>query len=102
MSIDLSEDPAGRASAFASGCVGTWLFVRNLVMKPAIKSCRQRCDDLERDVAWLKDQLGVKDLRIHDLEMALYDSGIPLLRKAMQGVVSETRITADLVAEKKP
>jgi len=83
-----------RMSGFAAGCAATYVFVRNLVMRPAIKSCHQRCTDLEDAVVWLKDQLKVKDNRIGDLEMALFTSGIPELRKAMQGVVSEVRMEA--------
>ena len=97
--MDLTGPEGGRmAAAFATGCTGTWVFVRNLVMKPAIKSCHQRIADMESVVEWLKKQLEQKDTRIHDLEMALFNSGIPELRKAMQGVVSEVRMEA----EKKP
>jgi hypothetical protein len=92
MSLDLTEDPAGRAAAFATACTGTWVFVRNLVMRPAIKSCHQQIADLRTTVEWLKDQLELKDNRISHLETALFTSGIPELRKAMQGVVSEARL----------
>ena len=94
--IDYTGAEGGRmALSFAAGCTATWVFVRNLVMKPAIKSCHQRCTDLEASVAWLKDQLAVKDNRIGDLETALFTSGIPSLRAAMQGVVSEIRHEVD-------
>tara|TARA_R110002074_G_scaffold262994_1_gene435105 strand:- start:13857 stop:14180 length:324 start_codon:yes stop_codon:yes gene_type:complete len=99
MTIDLSDDAAGRATAFATGCAATWVFVRNMVMKPAIKSCHQRCSDLEVSMAWLKDQLVKKDTRIEHLEMALYSSGIPELRKAMQGAISETRFEARVATD---
>lgn len=99
---DLSIDPAGRASAVAAGCVGTWVFIRNMVMKPAIKSCRQRCSDLENDMTWLKEQLATKDRRIDHLEMALYNSGIPEVRKAVQAAISETRAIMDTMVEKGP
>lgn len=78
--------------SFAAGCAATWIFIRNLVMRPAIKSCHQRCTDLERSVQWLRDQLLIKDNRIGDLEMALFTSGIPELRKAMQAAVSENHV----------
>lgn len=96
MTIDYTgPEGGGLAMAFAAGCTATWVFVRNLVMKPAIKSCHQRCTDLETSMAWLKEQLAVKDNRISDLETALFTSGIPSLRAAMQGVVSEIRHEAD-------
>ena len=39
MSVDYTGAEGGRlAMAFAAGCTGTWVFVRNLVMKPAIIS----------------------------------------------------------------
>ena len=95
MTIDYTGAEGGRlAGAFASGCVAAWVFVRNMVMKPAIKSCHQRCTDLENAVEWFKEQLKAKDDRIGHLEMALFTSGIPELRKAMQGVVSEVRMEA--------
>jgi len=99
MSIDLSEDPAGRALSFATGCTTAWVFIRNFVMKPAIKSCHQRCTDLESSVEWLKEQLGAKDARISQLETALFTSGIPELRKAMQAAVSENHV--EMVAIKR-
>ena len=103
MSIDLAgPENVDRMAGFAAGCTATWVFVRNLVMKPAIKSCHQRCTDLEESVKWLKDQLKVKDDRIGDLETALFTSGIPSLRAAMQGVVSEARVATDRAVEKKP
>lgn len=96
MSIDLTgPENVDRMSGFAAGCIATWLFIRNFVMKPAIKSCHQRCTDLEDSVKWLKAQLERKDDRIASLETALYTSGIPTLRAAMQGVVSEMRTEGD-------
>lgn len=81
--------------AFAAGCTGTWVFVRNLVMKPAIKSCHQRCTDLEKTVEWLERQMGVKDARIASLETVLLTSGPAQLREAMQKAISETRVVID-------
>lgn len=99
--MDLTGPEGGRmAASFAAGCTATWVFVRNLVMKPAIKSCHQRIADMEAQVAWLKEQLEARDRRIHDLEMALFNSGIPELRKAMQGVVSEVRMETRGVIDK--
>lgn len=93
MTIDYTGAEGGRmAAAFAAGCTATWVFVRNLVMKPAIKSCHQQIAELRETCEWLKDQLALKDNRIHALETALFTSGIPELRKAMQGVISETRM----------
>lgn len=83
--MDLTEDPAGRATAFATACAGTWVFIRNMVMRPAIKSCHQRIADLVED----RDRLIA---RVDHLEMALFTSGIPELRKAMQAAVSENHI----------
>ena len=76
-----------RMSGFAAGCAATYVFVRNLVMRPAIKSCHARINELEQD----RERL---TRRIEQLEMALFTSGIPELRKAMQGVVSEVRMEA--------
>jgi hypothetical protein len=96
MNLDYAGAEGGRlALAFASGCTGAWVFMRNLVMKPAIKSCHQRCTDLEKAVDWLKEQLTAKDVRIGQLETALFTSGIPELRKAMQGVISEARMETE-------
>lgn len=80
--------------AFASGCTATWVFVRNLVMKPAIKSCHARVAELEGD----RDRLTA---RVSALETALFTSGIPELRKAMQGAISETRTALDHIGEAK-
>lgn len=85
MGIDLTEDPAGRATAFATACAGTWVFVRNLVMKPAIKSCHQRIADLEADREHDKR-------RISDLELALFLHGNGAMRAAMQAAVSENHL----------
>ena len=101
MSIDLSGAEGGKlAAAFASGCVSTWVFVRNLVMKPAVKSCAQRCADLEKAAEWLKEQIGHKDARITQLETVLLTHGTQELRSAMQAVISETRIGLDQLGKK--
>jgi hypothetical protein len=104
MSLDFdTTSNVDRMSGFAAGCTGAYIFVRNFVMRPAIKSCHQRCTDLEKACEWLKDQMGAKDARILALETALFTSGIPELRKAMQGVVSEVRMeAAGKVPVKKP
>lgn len=96
MSMDYTGAEGGRlALAFASGCASTWVFVRNLVMKPAIKSCSQRCSDLEKAAEWLKEQLALKDSRITQLETVLLTHGTQDLRNAMQAVISETRTDMD-------
>lgn len=96
MSIDYSgAQGGGFALAFASGCASTWVFVRNLVMKPAIKSCNERCTDLEKAADWLKDQLRRKDDRIAQLETVLLNHGTQELRSAMQAAISETRVKID-------
>lgn len=96
MPIDVTgPEGGGYAAAFAAGCTATWVFVRNLVMKPAIKSCHQQIAELKEQLEWLKDQLELKDARIIALETALFTSGIPALRQAMQGVVSEARVATD-------
>lgn len=98
MSIDYTgAQGGGFALAFASGCTATWIFVRNLVMKPAIKSCAQRCEDLEKAAAWLKEQLERKDARIAQLETILLTHGTQELRAAMQAVISETRVSIDRI-----
>ena len=96
MSVDYTGAEGGRmAAAFASGCSSTWVFVRNLVMKPAVKSCAQRCADLEKAAEWLKEQLAMKDSRIAQLETILLTHGTQELRAAMQAVISETRVKID-------
>lgn len=95
MTPDLTEDPAGRAGAFATACVSTFVFIRNFVMKPAIKSCQQRCTDLEDSVNWLKAQIVAKDMRIGQLETVLLTCGIPELRKKAQEAISEVRVEID-------
>lgn len=95
MSIDLTDDPAGRATAFAAGCTATWVFVRNLVMKPAIKSCHQQIADLRDILAEYREQKTIDRARIAALETALFTSGIPALRQSMQGVVSEIRMEGE-------
>jgi hypothetical protein len=92
MPIDLSQDPAGRATAFATACAATWVFVRNLVMKPAIKSCHQRIADLEADREHDKR-------RITDLELALFMHGNGAMRAAMQAAVSENHLEIVAVKE---
>jgi len=98
--IDLSHDPAGRATAFATGCTATWIFVRNLVMRPAIKSCHQQIADLRERLDEYRDQLDRKDLRIGQLEAVLLNSGGPQLRAAMQVALSETRVELDKMGGK--
>jgi acetate kinase len=100
MSIDLSEDPSGRAVAFATACAGTWVFIRNFVMRPAIKSCHQRCTDLEHFMERLESELAAKSARISQLETALFTSGIPELRKAMQAAVSENHVEMVAIRQK--
>lgn len=96
MSLDYTGAQGGSlALAFASGCASTWVFVRNLVMKPAIKSCSERCGDLEKSAEWLKEQLRRKDDRIAQLETILLNHGTQELRAAMQSVISETRVKID-------
>lgn len=98
MSVDYTGAEGGRlALAFASGCTATWVFVRNLVMKPAVKSCAQRCADLEKAAEWLKGQLELKDSRITQLETVLLTHGTQELRNALQAVISETRVKIDRI-----
>lgn len=86
MTIDYTGAEGGRlAGAFASGCVTTWLFVRNMVMKPAIKSCHQRCSELEADREWLKR-------RVDTLETILMTYGNGDIKNAVQSAVSEIRM----------
>jgi len=103
MSIDYSgAQGGGFALAFASGCASTWVFVRNLVMKPAVKSCAQRCADLEKAADWLKEQMIHKDTRIAQLETVLLTHGTQELRAAMQGVLSEVRVNIDQIGKVTP
>jgi len=81
------------AAAFAAGCTATWVFVRNLVMKPAIKSCHQRIAELTED----RDRL-IK--RISDLELILMMHGPGDLRAAVQASVSENHIEIELLKRK--
>lgn len=83
--------------SFAAGCTGTWVFVRNLVMKPAIKSCHQQIADLRERLDDYRDQLERKDNRIGQLETILLTSGPAQLREAMQRALSETRLEVDRV-----
>jgi hypothetical protein len=100
MSVDYTgAQGGGYALAFASGCASTWVFVRNLVMKPAIKSCSERCSDLEKATEWLKEQLTKKDDRIAQLETVLLTHGTQDLRNAMQAVISETRTDIDRIVK---
>lgn len=100
MAVDYTgAQGGGLALAFASGCASTWVFVRNLVMKPAIKSCSERCSDLEKAAEWLKDQLQLKDSRIAQLETILLTHGTQELRAAMQAVISETRVNIDRIVK---
>ncbi len=95
MSLDLSEDPAGRAAAFATACTATWVFIRNLVMKPAIKSCHERIADMEKIIAEYREQRQIDRARISQLETVLLTHGGGELRAAMQAVMSEERIRHD-------
>jgi hypothetical protein len=98
MGIDYTgAQGGGLALAFASGCASTWVFVRNLVMKPAIKSCSQRCTDLEESAKWLKEQLSLKDARIGQLETVILANGPQSLRNALQAAISEARVTIDRI-----
>lgn len=86
MTIDYTGAEGGRmAIAFAAGCTSAWVFIRNLVMKPAIKSCHQRITDLEKDREHDKR-------RIADLELTLFQHGNGEMRKAMQAAVSENHV----------
>src|SRR5688572_5529478 len=80
------------AAAFAAGCTATWVFVRNLVMKPAIKSCHQQIADLRERLDDLKEQLRLKDDRIGQLETILLMHGNGAIRAAVQSAISEQRI----------
>lgn len=92
--IDLTGAEGGRlAAAFALGCTSTWVFVRNLVMRPAIKSCHQRISELEEDRK--SDRK-----RIADLELALFLHGNGEMRAAMQGAVSELHVDIMGIKEK--
>ena len=81
------------AASFATGCAATWVFVRNLVMKPAIKSCHQRIAELVED----RDRL-IK--RISDLELVLMMHGPGDLRAAVQSAVSENHMEIELLRRK--
>lgn len=94
MSIDLTGAEGGRlAGAFATGCAATWVFVRNLVMKPAIKSCHARIAELTED----RDRL-IK--RVGDLELVLLMHGPGEMRAAMQAAVSENSHDIAVLAKK--
>jgi hypothetical protein len=88
LDLDLSQDPVGRASSFALGCTATWVFVRNLVMRPAVKSCHQQIAELRQTIEWLKGQLASKDESIMQLQAVLISSG-GRLANAMQAALSE-------------
>jgi len=81
------------AAAFATGCAATWVFVRNLVMRPAIKSCHQRIAELTED----RDRL-IK--RIGDLELILMMHGTGELKAAVQAAVSENHMEIELMKRK--
>jgi len=103
--IDLTGPEGGRLGmAFAAGCTATWVFVRNLVMKPAIKSCHQRIADLEKMLEQAREdyreQLAFDRARISQLETVLLTSGNQELRAAMQRALSETRVEIDKVEGK--
>lgn len=73
------------AAAFAAGCTATWVFIRNLVMKPAIKSCHQRINELEED----RERL---ILRVQTLETVLLTHGSGAMKNAIQSALSELRM----------
>lgn len=86
MSIDYAGPEGGRlAAAFAAGCTATYVFIRNLVMKPAIKSCHQRINELTED----RDRLL---RRVDTLETILLTHGSGEIRSAIQAAISELRI----------
>jgi len=94
VSIDLDGAEGGRmAAAFAVGCTSAWVFIRNMVMKPAIKSCHQRIAELVED----RDRL-IK--RISDLELVLMMHGPGDLRAAVQSAVSENHMEIELLKRK--
>lgn len=99
MAIDLTDDAAGRATAFATACAGTWVFIRNLVMKPAIKSCHAQIAEIREMVALLKIQVAQKDARIGDLELALFMHGNGAMRSAMQAAISENHVELDEIKQ---
>lgn len=95
MTIDYTGPEGGRmALSFAAGCTATWVFVRNLVMKPAIKSCHQQIADLRELLDEYREQRRLDRARISQLETVLLMHGNGELREAMQKVISETRIEA--------
>jgi hypothetical protein len=97
--IDLTGAEGGRlAAAFALGCTSTWIFIRNLVMKPAIKSCHQQIAELRLTLEWVKEQMAMKDTRIGQLETILLTKGSGDMRNAMQAALSE--IHADIASVK--
>jgi hypothetical protein len=94
MSIDLNGAEGGRmAAAFATGCTAAWVFVRNLVMKPAIKSCHQRIAELTED----RNRL-VK--RVEQLETILMTRSPGDLAAAVQASLSENHIEIELLKRK--
>lgn len=101
MTVDyLGPDGGKFGAAFAAGCTATWVFVRNLVMKPAIKSCHAQIADLRERLDEMKEQLDKKDFRIGQLEAVLLNNGGAELRGAMQRALSETRVEVDKVEGK--
>jgi len=88
MTIDYTEDAAGRMSAFAAGCTSAYVFVRNMVMRPAIKSCHARINELEQD----RERL---IRRIETLETVLLTHGTGAIRNAIQGALSELRLESE-------
>ncbi len=102
---DYTGPEGGRLGiAFAAGCTATWVFVRNLVMRPAIKSCHQRIADLEKILEETREdyreQRRFDRQRISQLETVLLNSGNQQLASAMQRALSETRLELDKVEGK--
>lgn len=94
MGVDLTgPEGGGYAAAFAAGCTATWVFVRNLVMRPAIKSCHQRIAELTED----RDRL-VR--RVEQLETILMTRSPGDLAAAVQAAVSENHIEIELLKRK--
>lgn len=96
MTLDYTgADTVGRMSGFAAGCTATYVFVRNMVMKPAIKSCHAQIAELRETCDWLKEQLGLKDNRIGQLETILLSHGNGAIRSAVQAALSEQRLETE-------
>jgi hypothetical protein len=93
MSIDLNGAEGGRmAASFAAGCTATYVFVRNLVMKPAVKSCHQQIADLRERIDEYKDERDRLINRIGQLETILIMHGTGAIRQAVQAAISEQHL----------